>query len=78
MPACVRVTKWGNRLAVLIPKHFAKMRKIRAGTILDIELVGLVRLKRRRYTCAELMAKFKPEHRHSEWDVGPPVGKEIW
>jgi antitoxin component of MazEF toxin-antitoxin module len=34
--------------------------------------------KRRRYTCAELMAKFKPEHRHPEWDVGPPVGKEIW
>jgi antitoxin component of MazEF toxin-antitoxin module len=33
---------------------------------------------RKRYTCAELMADFKPEYRHPEWNVGPPVGKEIW
>ena len=34
--------------------------------------------RRRRYKTSELMADFKPEHRHVEWDVGPPVGKEIW
>ena len=34
--------------------------------------------KRKRYTTAELMAGFKPEHRYGEWDLGPPVGKEIW
>ena len=33
---------------------------------------------RRRYTAAELMKKFKPEHRYGEWDLGPPVGKEVW
>jgi hypothetical protein len=36
------------------------------------------RKTRRRYKMSELMAKFKPEHRHPAWDVGDPVGKEIW
>jgi predicted RNase H-like HicB family nuclease len=37
-----------------------------------------VRPRRRRYKMSELMAGFKPEHRHGEWDLGGPVGKEIW
>ena len=36
------------------------------------------RKTRRRYKTSELMANFKPEHRYGEWDLGPPVGKEIW
>jgi len=35
------------------------------------------RKTRSRYKMSELMADFKPEHRHGEWDIGPPVGKEI-
>ena len=26
----------------------------------------------------DFMVKFKPKHRHGEWNLGPPVGKEIW
>jgi antitoxin component of MazEF toxin-antitoxin module len=48
-----------------VPVHRIKRRK-------------RVSAKRRRYTAAELMAKFKPEHRYPAWDVGGPVGKEIW
>jgi antitoxin component of MazEF toxin-antitoxin module len=34
--------------------------------------------RRRRYRLSELMAQFKPEHRQGEWDLGKPVGKEVW
>lgn len=43
----------------------------------DLE-VKVIKPKRRRYTMDELMKNFKPEHRHGEWYIGPPVGKEIW
>jgi len=39
---------------------------------------GKTKPKRRGYTTDELMKNFKPEHRHGEWDIGTPVGKEIW
>jgi antitoxin component of MazEF toxin-antitoxin module len=31
-----------------------------------------------RLSLEELLADFKPEHRHEETDWGPPVGKEVW
>jgi len=74
----VKVKKWGSSMAILLPSHFAKSRKIEVGSVLDLEPVKLIPSKRRRYKASELMAKFKPSHRHEAWDIGDPVGKEIW
>jgi antitoxin component of MazEF toxin-antitoxin module len=78
MATPVKVKKWGSSMAVLIPSQFAKMRKIDVGTTLDIESVHVVKTRRRRYRLAELVARFKPRHRHGEWDLGGPVGREPW
>jgi len=78
MPTPVKVKKWGSSMAVLIPRPFAKARKIQVGDLIDLETVRVVTPRRRRYKLAELMAQFKPHHRHGEWDVGGPVGREIW
>jgi antitoxin component of MazEF toxin-antitoxin module len=78
MATPVTVKKWGSSMAVLIPSQFAKMRRIDVGSVIDLEPVKVLKSKRRRYTAAELMAGFKPEHRHGEWDLGGPVGKEVW
>ncbi len=78
MPTPVKVKKWGSSMAVLIPSQFAKMRKINVGSVIDLETVKIVKSKRRRYKLAELLAQFKPEHRHGEWDLGKPVGREVW
>jgi antitoxin component of MazEF toxin-antitoxin module len=64
-------------MAVLIPSQFAKMRQIDIGTVLDLEPVHIIKT-RRRYKLSELMAQYRPEHRHGEWDLGGPVGNEIW
>jgi antitoxin MazE len=79
MATPVKVKKWGSSMAILIPGQFAKMRKIRVGSVVDLETVRIVSpKKRKRYTLDELMATFKRRHRHGEWDVGGPVGKETW
>jgi len=78
MATPVKVKKWGSSMAILIPSQFAKMRKINVGSVIDLEPVKVVKPKRRRYKLSELMAKFKPHHRHGEWDLGEPVGKEVW
>ena len=79
MATPVTVKKWGSSMAVLIPSQFAKVREINIGTVIDLESVQIVKpRRRRRYKLSELMAKYKPKHRHGEWDLGGPVGKEIW
>jgi len=76
MATLVKVEKWGSNMAVLIPSQFARMRKIAVGTVIDLENVRTV-VPRRRYKLSELMSQFKPKHRHGEWDLGVPVGREI-
>jgi antitoxin component of MazEF toxin-antitoxin module len=79
MATPVKVKKWGSSMAVLIPSQFARAHEIAIGSVIDLESVKVVKPRRkRRYKLSELMAKFKPEHRHSEWDLGDTVGKEIW
>jgi antitoxin component of MazEF toxin-antitoxin module len=78
MATPVKVKKWGSSMAVLIPSQFAKMRRIDVGTVIDLEPVKVVGPRRRRIKLSELMADFKPKHRHGEWDLGGPVGNEIW
>jgi antitoxin component of MazEF toxin-antitoxin module len=78
MATPVKVKKWGSSMAVLIPSQFAKMRDIDVGSIIDLEPVKVVKPRRRRYKLTDLMTQFKPKHRHGEWKLGGPVGKEIW
>lgn len=74
----VKVKKWGDSMAVLIPSQFAKRRKIAVGSVIDIEPLRVVRTKGRRYRLSELMTAFKRRHRHAEWELGGSVGKEVW
>jgi antitoxin component of MazEF toxin-antitoxin module len=78
MATPVKVKKWGSSMAVLIPSQFAKMRDIDVGSVIDLEPVRVVKTKRRRFKLSQLVAQFKPKHRHGEWNIGDPVGKEIW
>ncbi|HEY2739756.1 MAG TPA: AbrB/MazE/SpoVT family DNA-binding domain-containing protein [Thermoanaerobaculia bacterium] len=75
-----KVQKWGNSLAVRIPKPVAQEAGLRAD--LDVEMSihqGTLVLAptQRRYTLEELVQGITPENRHEEIDFGPPVGREI-
>ncbi len=74
-----QVVKWGNSLAVRIPKTVAEQARLQEGDPILIEaLDGRVELRptERIPTLEELVAQITPENRYGELDWGPPVGKE--
>lgn len=77
-----KVQKWGNSLAVRLPRHITRGMSFRAGTPVSIRQerrrVVIVLKSERGPTVEELAAQITPENRHEEIDWGPPVGKEIW
>ena len=76
------VQKWGNSLALRIPKAFAEQTRLRKGASVSLTLQNgsmvVKPLGRRKYSLKELVSKITPQNRHPETDWGPPVGKEIW
>lgn len=75
------VSRWGNSLALRIPKHIAEEAHLQDGTPVEIRVSEgsvVVTPARPKYRLDDLMAQFKPEHRHGEADFGGPVGEEDW
>jgi antitoxin MazE len=75
-----QLAKWGNSLAVRIPKDVAEQARLREGDSIVIEaLEGRVELRpaERVPSLEELVAKITPENRHEETDWGRDRGKEI-
>lgn len=75
-----QVVKWGNSLAVRIPKSVAQEARMQEGDAVVIKAarnrIELLRAEKIP-TLKELVAKITPENRHQETDWGPDVGKEI-
>jgi antitoxin MazE len=76
------VQKWGNSLAIRVPKSVAVQVGLKAQDNLEIEVQdGNVVLKphlRRVYRLEDLIKRITPKNLHSEIDTGSPVGREIW
>jgi antitoxin MazE len=78
--AKAQLAKWGNSLAVRIPKNVAEQAHLREGDSVMIEaLEGHIEVRpaERIPTLEELVAQITPENRHEETDWGPDRGKEI-
>lgn len=77
-----KVQKWGNSLVLRIPKALAEEAGLEAGSEVELRVEnGCLKIYPAgapRYTLEELVAQITPENRHEEWDIGPPVGKEVW
>jgi antitoxin MazE len=76
------VQKWGNSLAVRIPKTFASEAKLAEDSPVELSLeegrLVVTPVPRKRRTLAELLAQVTDDNIHPEVDWGPPVGKEVW
>jgi antitoxin MazE len=75
-----QMVKWGNSLAVRIPKAAVEEAKLREGDSLEIEAVeGRVELRRATKvpTLTQLVSQITAENRYSEISAGAEVGKEI-
>jgi antitoxin MazE len=75
-----QMLKWGNSLAVRIPKPVAEQANLRDGDAIEIEVdaEGSLQLSRvgKVPTLAQLISQISPENRYPELSAGPEVGKE--
>lgn len=82
MPNDTQVARWGNSLAVRIPRAIVKDAGLVEGdrVSLDLDADGsiVLRSSRRRYSLEELVAGISKKNRHSETDWGAMHGKESW
>jgi antitoxin MazE len=74
-----QIVKWGNSLAVRIPKPVAEEAGMREGDPIVIEAAeGRINLQRKQKmpTLKELVAQITPENRYDEIPSGQERGKE--
>jgi len=77
-----KLSKWGNSLALRLPKQFVESRRLSEGVDLEIseERDGFfVRALPERLTLSELLQGVHPENLHDEsFADDTPQGREIW
>jgi antitoxin MazE len=77
-----RVQKWGNSLALRIPKSFADEVGLRRETSVEVSLSDgkliVTPTTRPKPSLKQLLARITEENLHHEIDTGSPVGIETW
>ena len=75
------IAKWGNSLALRLPRHIIEEAKLVEGSPVDLSVKdGQVVLTpvRRKFKLDELLAQMGEEHKAEEVDWGEPKGEEVW
>lgn len=77
-----KIQKWGNSLALRIPKTFALDAQLENNSFVEISIVEgkiiIAPVSAPRLTLEELLAGITKENLHHEIDTGPAVGSEVW
>lgn len=76
------IQKWGNSLAVRIPKAFVKEAQVAYGTAVDLSVedgrIVIAPHLEPTYRLEDLLKGVTARNRHAEVDTGRPVGQEVW
>jgi antitoxin MazE len=76
------IQKWGNSLALRIPKAFAQQTRVKKGSrvrlTVEKDRIVVTPVAGKPISLKALLAKVTPENIHPETDWGPPTGKELW
>ena len=75
-----RMVKWGNSLAVRIPKAAVEKARLKEGDSLEIESSeGQIEIRRVSQvpTLRQLVSQITPENRYGEVSTGAETGKEV-
>ena len=77
-----RICKWGNSLALRIPRSFAAEVGLCENLVVDLSISEgkLVVQPNKEEPCSleDLLRGVTAENLHGEWDTGPAVGREAW
>ena len=81
MGTVTQIARWGNSLAVRLPRSVARDAQLDAGDAVDVSVDNgaiVIRAARPRYTLDALVSRITPRNRHEETDWGAPEGGEAW
>ncbi len=77
-----KITKWGNSMALRIPKLFALDANLKINKMVDISIdkgiIIITPIGEKEYSLKKLLEGVTENNLHEEFDTGAPVGKEIW
>ena len=78
----VQVQKWGNSLALRIPKPFAEDVGVSEGTVVDVSVADgrlmAEPVAPRRVRLDDLLHRVTKRNLHGETATGRAVGRETW
>lgn len=77
-----RIQKWGNSLALRIPKSFAQETHLEQGTLVEVSMQNgkllVTPLPQPAITLEALLKDVTSQNLHHEVDTGSAVGGEVW
>lgn len=77
-----KIKKWGNSLALRIPKLFALDANLKLNKLVDISIdkgsIIITPIDEKEYSLKKLLEGVTKNNLHEEFDTGAQVGKEIW
>ena len=77
-----RIQKWGNSLALRIPKSFATEVGLQRETSVEVSLADgkliITPVAKPELTLKQLLAKVTEDNMHHEIDTGSATGNETW
>ncbi|MFC1862636.1 AbrB/MazE/SpoVT family DNA-binding domain-containing protein [Thermodesulfobacteriota bacterium] len=77
-----KVQKWGNSLAIRIPKSFALDINLKQDELVDLSVdeskIVITPVAGKKYSLEELLKGVSKNNLHGEIDTGSQTGKEIW
>jgi len=77
-----KIKKWGNCLALRIPKLFAIDANLKLNKLVDISIdkgsIIITPIDEKEYSLKKLLEGVTKNNLHGEFNTGAPAGKEIW
>ena len=77
-----KIKKWGNSLALRIPKLFALDANLKLNNFVEISIdkgsIIITPISKKEYSLEKLLKGVSKNNLHGEFNTGSPVGKEIW
>lgn len=77
-----RIQKWGNSLAVRLPKAIADEIGLTQDATVELQVedgaVVIRPISQIHYNLEDLLAHVTDDNRHGETNKGGPIGREIW
>jgi len=77
-----QIKKWGNSLALRIPKLLALDANLKLNKLVAISFdkgsIIITPIDEKEYSLKKLLEGVSKNNLHGEFDTGTPVGREIW